>query len=197
MFTFATTLFLAAQASASVLGDVTNLVRRDDSAEHSMRRYVDSILVEPVEKRSTASGVNATEWAATTTTACMTSLTALNGVANNPSGMGICYNVAYLDNSTGVFEADMRLYMIAAPTGNFAGIASANVQVGLSYNGATVSPLNATALKRSDESTSTSLISWPRDEMSSIQKRAAPVLVQGYCFVGQINKNLLTTAMGT
>lgn len=197
MLSFAVTLLLASQASASVLSNVVNVVRRDDSVEHSMRRYVDSIM-EPVEKRSAATGVNATEWAAQTAVACESSMTALNGKTNNPSGMAICYNVAYLDNTTGVFEADLRLYMIAAPTGDFAAISSSNVQVGLAYNGATVSPLNPSAVRRSDESVTTSLMSWPRrDETSSMQKRMTPTLVQGYCFVGQINKDLLTTAAGT
>ena len=163
------------------------------------RRYVDSI-VEPIpaiERRQTSgTGVNATEWDAQTTAACNSALTALNGVANNPSGMAVCYNLPYLQNSTGVFEADLRLYMVAAPTGDFASIASSNVQVGLTYTGATVSAVNASSLKRGVDAGGVSLISWPRDD-SRVMKRVTPTLVQAYAFVGQINKDLLATNMDT
>ncbi len=163
--------------------------------EENMRRFVDRI-VEPMERRQMATpstGINVTEWDAQTQAACTTSLEALNGVASNPSGMAVCYNLPYLDNSTGVFEADLRLFMIAAPTGTFTNIASSNVQVGLVYNGATVSAVNSSSLKRRSDVSGTSLISWPR----GIDKRAAPTLVQSYAFVGQVNKDLLTANMGT
>jgi hypothetical protein len=191
-----TSLLLISQVSAGVL-NAAHMVRRGAEFEESMRRYVDA-LVEPIERRQTptipTTGINATEWDAQTQAACTTSLEALNGVSSNPSGMAVCYNLPYLDNSTGVFEADLRLYMIAAPSGTFAGIASSNVQVGLAYNGATVSAVNASSLKK--RSDATSLISWPR--AVEVAKRATvPTLVQSYAFVGQVNQNLLTANMGT
>lgn len=178
--------------------NTAHVIRRGESMEESMRRYVDSI-VEPIGKRQATptlptTGINATEWDAQTQAACTTSLEAMNGVSNNPSGMAICYNLPYLDNSTGVIEADLRLFMIAAPTGSFANIASSNVQVGLAYNGATVSAVNASSLKR--RSDATSLISWPR--AVAVAKRATvPTLIQSYAFVGQVNQNLMSTNMGT
>lgn len=193
--TIAASLLLASRVSAGVLHDVGYMARRDNSVEETARRYVEA-LVEPIERRQSTEGtgaVNVTQWDTQTTAACTTSLEALGGVASNPSGMAICYNLPFLDNSTGVFQADLRLYMVAAPTGDFANIASQNVQVGLAYNGATVSAVNSSSLKaRSD---AVSLISWPR----GLEKRqgAVPTIAQSYTFVGQINKNLLTTNMGT
>jgi hypothetical protein len=193
MLAFATLLFVS-QVTAGLVGDVARILRRDDSVEQNMVRSVESII-EPIERRQSMSGVNATAWDQQTTAACTTTLEALNGVASNPAGMAVCYNLPYLDNTTGVFEADLRLYMIAPPTGDFANIASTNVQVGLAYNGATVSPVNASSLKRSTTtSDAVSLISWSR----GIKKRVeTPTLVQAYAFVGQINPTLLATNMGT
>ncbi|KAL2076089.1 hypothetical protein VTL71DRAFT_1032 [Oculimacula yallundae] len=189
-------LLFAGQVAAAVLGDVARLGRRVDP-EEAMRRYVDTI-VEPIERRQAMeAGMNATQWNAQTVALCTAQLEALKGVASNPSGMAVCYNLPALDNSTGVFMADLRLYMIAAPTGAFTDIASTNVQVGLAYNGATVSAVNSSTLtKRADE---TSLISWPRSELVEAQKRAImiPMLVQSYAFVGQVNKELLVANMGT
>jgi hypothetical protein len=196
MLSLAASLLLVAQVSAGVLGNAGIVVRRDDSTARAAKRYVESII-EPLEKRQmSTTGINMTEWDATTEAACMTALAALNGQATNPSGMAVCYNLPYLNNSTGVFEADLRLFMISAPTGAFANIASSNVQVGLAYNGATVSAVNSSSLKRSLDSGATSLISWPRGE-ERVQKRATTTLVQSYYFVGQINQQLLTAGMGT
>lgn len=194
MLSLATLLFLG-HASAGVL-NAAHVIRRGESIEESMKRYVDSI-VEPIDRRQStptlpSTGVNVTEWDAQTQAACTTSLESFKGVSSNPSGMAICYNLPYLDNSTGVFEADLRLYMIAAPTGDFANIASTNVQVGLSYDGATVSAVNASSLKK--RSDATSLISWPR----AVAKRATvPTMIQSYAFVGQVNPDLMSTNMGT
>jgi hypothetical protein len=197
MLALATSLLFLGQVSAGMLGDAAHLVRRENLIEQKMRRYVDSI-VEPIERRqSTGAGmVNVTAWDAQTAAACTAQLQSLKGVASNPSGLAVCYNLPYLDNTTGVFEADLRLYMIAAPTGGFANIPSSNVQVGLQYNGATVSPVNSSTMKR--RSDAVSLISWPRVE-EGVQRRQAmvPTLIQSYAFVGQINQNLLATPMGT
>jgi hypothetical protein len=198
MLALATSLLFLSQVSASLLRDAAHLVRREDTTEQMMRRYVDSI-VEPIERRQSATGggmVNVTAWDQQTAQACTAQLQSLNGVASNPSGLAVCYNIPDLNNQTGVFEADLRLYMIAAPTGGFAGVASSNVQVGLMYNGATVSAVNASSLKR--RSDLVSLISWPRNE-EGVQRRQSmmPTLVQSYAFVGQINQDLLATPMGT
>ncbi|CZT40297.1 uncharacterized protein RSE6_00148 [Rhynchosporium secalis] len=191
-------LFFAGQVAAGVLGDGARLGRRVDS-EEEMKRYVDTI-VEPIERRQMAiAGMNVTRWNADTVALCTAQLEALKGVASNPSGMAVCYNLPALDNSTGVFMADLRLYMIAAPTGAFASISSTNVQVGLSYDGATVSAVNSSIIaKRAD---GTSLISWPRsiENGDLVEKRGImiPMLVQSYAFVGQVNKELSTANMGT
>ena len=198
MLSVVTCLLLVSQVTAGFVGNAAQLIRKDDSLEHRMKRYIDSI-VEPVERRQTTttsmSGINVTAWNQQTADACTTTLEALNGVANNPSGMAVCYNLPYLDNTTGVFEADLRLYMISAPTGSFANISSANVQVGLAYNGATVSAVNASSLKK--RSDAVSLISWPRGLDEFNKRTTAPTLVQAYAFVGQINSNVLNTSMGT
>jgi hypothetical protein len=182
-----TSFLLLGQVSAGVLGDAAYLVRRDRATEEKMRRYVDSI-VEPIERRQSTTTTNVTEWDSQTMAACTNALEVLNGVANNPAGMAVCYNIPYLDNSTGVFQADLRLYTIASPTGDFANIASQNVQVGLSYVGATVSAVNGSTIMRRGEAVS--LISWPKGKR---QTGPVPVMAQAYAFVGQINQNLLSS----
>jgi hypothetical protein len=177
-------LLLASQVSAGVLGDGT--------MEQKMRRFVDSI-VDPIERRqSTTSTTNVTQWNAQTIASCTTALGALNGNASNPSGMAACYNIAYLEKSTGVFQADLQLFTISPPSGSFANIPSQNVMVKLQYSGAAVSAVNASSLMRRADAVSP--ISRPQsvDEMEKRQA-AVPTIAQSYTFVGQINKNLLTS----
>jgi hypothetical protein len=191
----AASLLLLGQVLASAVGDAGILVRRGYGTEQQMRRYVDSIVEPKLERRQTTSSTtNITEWDAQTMAACESALTALNGNAGNPSGMAACYNLPYLDNSTGVFQADLRLFTISAPSGSFANIPTQNVSVGLSYTGATVSPVNASSLSSRDL---VSLISWPRSGDSRKRQAAVPTMTQSYAFVGQINMDMLTTNMDT
>jgi hypothetical protein len=191
-------LLVLGQVSASIVEDAGLLVRRSQSVDEDMKRSavmtVEDMTVEPIEKRQSATpGATMTvaEWDAQTMAACTTALEALNGVASNPSGMAVCYNLPYLDNSTGVFQADLRLFTISSPTGTFASIPSQNVMVALSYVGATVQAVNASTIGRRSEEKS--LISWPR--RSELNKRVtAPVMAQAYAFVGQINKDLISNA---
>lgn len=160
-----------------------------------MRRFVDSV-VEPVEKRqsTTSTTMTVAEWDTETMAACTTALETLNGVASNAAGMAVCYNLPYLDNSTGVFQADLRLFTISAPTGNFVNIPQQNVMVGLSYAGATVSAVNNSAIGVTARSEGSSLISWPRDLTEMNRRSTLPVMQQAYAFVGQINKDQLAGA---
>ncbi|CCU75499.1 hypothetical protein BGHDH14_bgh06275 [Blumeria hordei DH14] len=139
------------------------------------------------------SGMNLTEWDDMTKMACSESLTALNGKVNNPSGMAVCYNLPFLDNSTGVFEADLRLFMVANPSGGFVNIAADKVQVGLMYDGATVTPVNASSLRRRDTRSIPMTYHSKKSNMNLAKRATVPRLIQSYAFVGQINKTILPT----
>lgn len=180
-----TAFYLVGYVTAGVISDGAIVVRRG-TVEEDMRRAAEGVV--ELEKRQ-APGMTLEEWDVATQAACISSLVALNGVASNPSGLAACYNLPKYDNRTGVFEADLRIYKIAEPNGNFANIATNNIQVGLSYIGATVSPINKTALRRRDE-----------DSLGALYARQAsniPVLTQEYTFVGQINADVIKANAGT
>jgi len=194
----AASLLLLGQASAGVISDVVGrVVKKDDTLAGSMRRFVDSV-VEPMERRqsapATAPAMNVTQWDGQTMAACTSALEMLKGKASNDAGMAVCYNLPFLDNSTGVFQADLRLFLISPPVGKFANIPSQNIMVALSYAGASVSPLNSSAIGR--RSQDVSLISWPRHELYRRQS-VEPTMTQAYAFVGQINKDVIGTIKDT
>lgn len=121
--------------------------------------------------------INMTAWEEETNAACVKVLAGLSQ-ATNPSGTCTCYNLPALNNQTGAFEADLRLFQLSAPRDDFAGISPGNIQVGLSYNGASVSPVSQnTAAKK--------VVVQTRQVAAATTQNLT--LLQTYLFVGQID----------
>ncbi|KAH0553225.1 hypothetical protein GP486_006611 [Trichoglossum hirsutum] len=132
-------------------------------------------------------------WDKDTAGACMKALAALAGHVSNPSGIAVCYNLPFYDNTTGVFQADLRLYHMLDPKDEWAGVKSQDINVGLSYVGAAVS----SAMSKRTVPLRFSISNPPakRDTDSSLEERQdapAPQMLQVFNFVGQINKDLIT-----
>ena len=133
--------------------------------------------------------VNMTAWDAMADAACEDALNDLPQ-ATNPSGTCVCYNLPLINNQTGAFQADLRLYRLSAPSGVFTGIKPEDVQVSLSYNGASVSPVTQ---QMEQQRTGTRAVRRQADDgdvkvNSSLQK------LQTYLFVGQVDKNRMSNA---
>lgn len=178
--TFAAVLLLAGQVSAGVLGDVVHVIRRDEEMNRVARRFTEALIEGNVQKRQTTT-FNTTAWDSLIQQACTTQLSALNGVASNPAGMAVCYNVPTLDTTTGSFYADLRLYMIAPSSGTFAGVPPQNIEVALAYISAAAMKINESSFQR-------------RDVLSGISKRAAPVLIQSFALQGMLNMTNVTAS---
>lgn len=101
--------------------------------------------------------------------------------ASNPSGNCICYNLPSLDASTGVFTADLRLYQISEPSGDFKGISAADIKVSVAYKGASASPVSP------DQFTGAGMVG----NISGLTRRddaAGPKLMQLYLLVGKADQ---------
>lgn len=122
--------------------------------------------------------VNMAAWETEVNAACTAALSKIL-VATNPSGTCTCYNLPALNNATGAFEADLRLYQLSAARDDFAGIAPEQVQVSLSYHGASVSPVSQT--------TAGARVAARQNENLR--------LLQTYLFIGQIDADKLTPGM--
>ncbi|KAL2018365.1 hypothetical protein VTK56DRAFT_900 [Thermocarpiscus australiensis] len=133
--------------------------------------------------------INMQAWNDAANTACRNALRNVPA-ASNPSGTCVCYNLPVLDNSTGTFEADLRLFQLNAPTGDFQGIPQENIQVELSYRGASVSMVSS--------GTESGKAAVPAAGVSARQdddKGDDPALLQSYLFVGQVDKDQMTGKM--
>lgn len=117
-------------------------------------------------------------WAKETTQKCIEQLKNVTK-ASNPSGIAVCYNLPFLSTDSGVFAADLRLYQVSAPQGDWASIGG-NIDVSLMYNGAAVQLRNESA----EEAAATQQASASTD---------GPQKVQEFHFIGQIDRLLLQT----
>lgn len=140
-----------------------------------------------ITKRQTTSAVmnnngtmNMTAWDTLANQKCTEALLKLSS-ATNPTGACVCYNLPALNNSTGTFEADLRLYQVSTPSGDFAGIPQSNIQVSLAYQGASVAPIQ--------QSSGNKTVSRRDNGQKQI------TLLQTYMFAGQIDKNKMEVTM--
>ncbi|KAI1206043.1 uncharacterized protein F4807DRAFT_243433 [Annulohypoxylon truncatum] len=142
--------------------------RFEDEVDDSLRR-----------RQTTAADMNLTQWNTDTSAACESALSSLNA-ATNPSGTAVCYNLFSLDTNAGTFMADLRLFQVSTPSGDFQSIPPQEISVGLQYSGASVSPVNST-----------------NQTASTVGKRqsSGPTALQTYMFIGQIDKSQMTEPM--
>ncbi|KAK4032153.1 hypothetical protein C8A01DRAFT_20742 [Parachaetomium inaequale] len=121
-------------------------------------------------------------WNNAATTACQDALRSLHQ-ATNPSGTCVCYNLPLLNNATGTFEADLRLFQLSEPTGAFQGIPQEQIEVELTYNGASVSEVNQQPVTR---------VKARQDKPGEDHR-----LLQSYLFVGQVDQDRMTGEVTT
>lgn len=172
---------------------VATINRRAD-APSDLKKYISEIPEDGHDLiyRRADTPLSPANWNASTMEACTTALVMLRGLANSPSGMSMCYNLPFLDNSTGVFQADLRLFSIGPATGAFVGVAPADVNIDVRFAGAQVQPVPVTDLVARPSVAARGLPpSWPPSKRGFLAKRAQdPVMAQSFAFVGQINPEL-------
>jgi hypothetical protein len=69
---------------------------------------------------------------------CAEAVAKLNGKASNPSGMAACYNIPYLDDQKGTFEAEVRIFNVSYATGDFVGVNQGTMMLNLEYQNASL-----------------------------------------------------------
>jgi hypothetical protein len=202
-------LLAAGHATAIKLRHVNALLQRSDDVEEGLLKEAERIATltrrqnsnpaAPLASLTPATGdasrADLAKWEAETKKACMDTLGALNGQASNPSGIAVCYNLPFLDNTTGVFQAELRMYNVSAPVDPWVGVTAADVSMTLSYLGATVQNMPGNFTKRD--------LSWPpvraRENSDGLlverQNINGMTELKVLMYVGRVNSNLLGSAM--
>ena len=132
---------------------------REESLRRTAINGIDEILFErkqesgrALEKRQAigGGGVNATAINSEVSKACTDAIAGIQNF-NSDSGLGGCYNIMYLNRTNGLFQADLRLYKVSEPSGNFSGIPIDDMLVNLNSNFAKFAQVSLTPnTKRSE-----------------------------------------------
>ena len=109
--------------------------------------------------------------------ACTNALSSITTVSN-AAGLAACYNILFLNNQTGVFQADLSLYQVSQPSGIFAGIQASDIHPEATFPDAAISVSSSKA---------------KRDDLVARQSNNTVSLLQQYTLVGQVNKTLTLT----
>lgn len=147
--------------------------------------------------------IDTTTWDAEAETACMNAMDMLNGNASNPTGLVVCYNVPYLSQTNGTFEAELRIFNVSMPTGEWMDVTASDMMVTLQYQGATIQASNNgvvpvkrdVLLDRRQMSSTSSMMSSSMATATSSGATITPSLVAVRTYVGEINQNLITPGM--
>ncbi|KAF2010401.1 hypothetical protein BU24DRAFT_356088 [Aaosphaeria arxii CBS 175.79] len=203
-------LVLAGHASARV-NKVNALFQRSDDIEEVLRRDAGLIASLTVRQNANPAGTapqisttpasgdasqaDLAKWEADTKAACGNALAQLNGRTSSPTGIAVCYNLPFLDNQTGVFQAELRLYNISTPINPWTGVGASDIMVTMSYLGATLQNMNTTTPAKRD-------MSWPpikerkEDGLLIVRQSAdVPQELKVLSYVGKINDNVMGSAM--
>jgi hypothetical protein len=171
----ASALLLLDVTSAKAISHLPNAIRRRDQLEEGMKREVDRVFRRAPQMSSTGNLTTSDPASAMNQTiadACTAGLNKLTSV-ENAAGMAACYNIIQFDQTAGTFEADMRLYTMFTPTGDFANIAVNDIMISLTYP------------------TSTAFQSLTKRRKRGIETRQSNMLeVQQYTLFGTFETNL-------
>lgn len=90
-------------------------------------------------------------WSRDTVHACAQRLAQVAATTPTPNQAGVagCWNLPLLVESTGVFAADLRLFRVAAPSGDWKDVDVSSYNISVKYDGgAAIQPRNMTAKER-------------------------------------------------
>ena len=133
---------------------------------------------------------NASSWTNVTHAACQTTLSSLRR-SPNPSGSSVCFNLPSLDASTGIFEADLRLYRVFPPSGPWEGVEPGDINVGVAFPNAEVDSI------KEEDIQGMGLVGTVRGlvRRQGEGEKARPELIQSYMLVGRIKQDKMRPDM--
>lgn len=135
-----------------------------------------------ISSRSDDSGT----WEKETESACQNALSKVSMSSISPSGMTACYNIRYFDNSTGVFQSELRFYRVAPPAGNWTMLDSKRMSIGISCKGASLAQGNPGMRKR--DGREGHVLKAPRRNRSARRAiSSSPQTLQVLQFVGKLH----------
>jgi hypothetical protein len=124
---------------------------------------------------------------------CAEAVARLGGHASNPSGMAACYNIPYLDDTRGTFEAEVRIFNVSSATGNFVGVTLGTMMLNLMYANASLTSGTSFPVKRQVAASASGSAASATPAAQAGMWVATQIMVQKY--LAQINPEVFTPGM--
>lgn len=192
--------FLKAITDASAAAAAAALLPSQPHVDETVRRAADVVLARALDSSPSigvatpadisASTISARSddsvtWEKETESACQNALSKVSLSSISPSGMTACYNIRYFDNSTGVFQSELRFYRMAPPAGNWTMLDSKRMSIGISCKGASLAQGNPDMRKR-DGSDGGAFKAPRRNRPTRRSNTSTPQTLQVLQFVGKL-----------
>ncbi|KAF8249955.1 hypothetical protein K440DRAFT_542508 [Wilcoxina mikolae CBS 423.85] len=135
----------------STATDPTRAIESGDNWYGLLRRNVGHMLqkrAEGIRTEKDAQNLDLETWSRETVKLCADKLKSIT-TASNPAGIAGCWNLPLLVESTGVFAADLRLFRVAEPTGDWKNVDVSTYNISVQYDGsAAIQARNMTEKER-------------------------------------------------
>lgn len=179
----------------------TALLPSQPAVDETVRRAADVVLARALDSSPSPAGAtpalspstissrsdDSGTWEKETESACQNALSKVNTNSISPSGMAACYNIRYFENSSGVFQSELRFYRMAPPAGNWTMLDSKRMSIGISCKGASLAQGNPGMRKR-DGGEGRAFIKAPRRNRSTRRSNTSiPQTLQVLQFVGKLH----------
>ena len=119
---------------------------------------------------------------------CQAALGALHGQPESPTGMSVCFRLAFLDTNSGAFETDLFLYQVAPASGNWTAVDPTSLHLGLSYPRAAIASED-TLGRRAPADGAPAAYAGGATKLAV--RTAGPVLVTNMTLVGELDDEVL------
>ncbi|KAI9890981.1 MAG: hypothetical protein M1814_003482 [Vezdaea aestivalis] len=131
-------------------------------------------------------------WDSLTMRACTEALEPFRKAAATPSGLAMCYNLPFLDNSTGVFQSELRIFRVTDPSGLWIAINESSVRLGLSFPDATI---QASTVPGFASTAPKNLVPLDDRAVALRKRREEASILHIFHFVGQLSKDVMERPM--
>jgi len=123
--------------SPSTTTDPKQAIESPDGWYGLLRRNLGHMLerrTEGIRTEKEAQNLDLESWSRETVKLCAEKLKSIT-TASNPAGVAGCWNLPLLVESTGVFAADLRLFRVAEPTGDWKNVDVSSYNISVEYDG--------------------------------------------------------------
>ena len=131
--------------TASITGAAASEIMRQETKVTQLQPP--DMLVPALKMIEATKMTQGPDWDNATEEACIAALTVMDS-ATNSAGMAPCYNIKALNRSSGLFEADLRIFQISIPQGEWKDVSSNDMDIGLNYSNAKVTQQRGQKRKR-------------------------------------------------